>query len=1131
MAAAPAAPAPLIPFAQTVQLLAQASNDPQFQATARLDPVMASVQILSQTLQGFEFYMPADPPAMAFSCTDKVIALACALEGVRYIIPLPSSDKPAWRIRDKLCEIGRAQKKSSLVDFPILLFVHRWGEQGSFSGLDWHWSPLAFADETARPDGWFIAAFMPGPGLPIAHATMARGGRHVPNVWSDAVWESPVPPPSYGMHWRNSSQRLSSTLYAGEKCECPTDLPCGHETNKSVIQFLARPREGCVQAILRNYSPFGRGLMALTRSGGSYSLKFGSPVGEHVLPAGLWNLPHTMTNCGPPDYRGAYVVGANRFTFVSYSRRLSFFQRVLCALRSEWRTVKPFLYTFCIAAAGIVAADISHSRLRPKMTFLHFPTLLKFFSRGIGCLVPCSLFRVALRMWKERYLLNLEVEESSADQFRHEPPPGITTTSETFVEWRARMDARGTQTDPAATRDLWRRVCQTKKEYKAGLAHPETLELLWQTAASQPLAARENQSVQVADVHLPPGCLSIVHVPGARARTHHHLCAVCKNVWRKFPAQVSQAVLRRRLEWRIDFGYIPVYSTNIDPEPILNLAFDPTFEFGISEKRGVRFYAPSEPEGLAKLRSLVETLPSVETLRGRICGPFMPGHFVRCFPRGPVSLLLGFCCRLGKQKRVVPTPGYFDSLIPLFCVYILGPYDMGALQPEDRDEWFSHFTDPAKRAKMEEVRVAKNAGELDLRALSGDMLRAKCFTKQEKSHDVEWDFEEQMVLDKQEMKPRVIISPNPHYLYELGPYAHRLTKYLAMKCDCGGPLFYAGCSDPPQLNKWLRRVAGRFGMTDDPNSYVYVGEGDVVNMDSHHSEESYDFHAVARRLAFGENLPVAVDNCFEQQRKIYAFGAFIFFLIEKVLPSGVPDTSQKNSLIALLVTPFSVSYALAPDLEFPARLNHLCTVVLGAVEVAVAGDDTLYFSDVSLFDATDIAPEQYDENYVQAWAHFGFPVKYKSFRGSEWRRCTFLGMRPIWTTEGYTWAVEPARRLKSAFTQLDCNIHPLAWVRAVAVQNKHCGHVIPVFDDVLNFVLSFVGPTARPYFQYGYVWQDYVIQGQKDLRTYSEFFETYDIPQEMYADFQTWIKLVAAQARTPVIELTHPVFFRLMDQA
>lgn len=1138
MAAAAAPPQPQQPFAQTVQHLVDASADPLFNVTARRDPMMAGM--VTNNLSGFSFYMPPDPPAFGFSCADKVIAFAAALEKVTYIIPLPTRNRSPWRIREKLQRIAKGN--SCLSEFPIVQFSHYNGEFGQ----DWYWRPLDPVSEVPRPDCFFIACFTAGPGMPVPHATIGRGTFNILHLFRGAVWESPVPPPRNDMHWRNSTGDISVPGLQYTGCECRIDEICVHEHGRTVVQFLVPPREACYQAILRNYSPFGIGLMSLCRGTQGYYVKFSSPVGEHALPAAQTDLPHTNTTIGPPSFVGEIRAPRAEFALVRYPRSLNLFERIIYSVKKlyapaltlvyrVWKQIIPF--TVCWDALPYPSrlsefseglhTDEIFGELCATLTYRIHSFCAKLFLVAS----PFLIWRVCDLMYRHRFRSCVEVTNSSAMVFATRPPPGVPTTSQAFVEWRSRVNNMGEFREKTAVKDTWRRAVQTKHEFGMITADASTLELMWQSAANVEMQAPEFDQAVFPLHQLPPGCMCIF-THDHHSNVRHHICKGCRRAFRKkietFRALLRYDNLLVRPTGRSDLGYLPLYSTNIDVTPFSEFTFDPEFRFGCVEGRKVVMYDPTTPGGSCKLKQLLETLQSDESMRGLCCGPFIKGFHARCYPRGPRTLLMAFCCRMGKARKHVPKPGLYNQLIPIYLTLILR-FALGALVPESRAEWFSHFTQKEKREKMEQAQREIQTGREELKVLRAGVLKSKCFAKMEKSHDVEFDPETMLVFDKQEMKPRVIISPHPHYLYRVGPYAHRLTKFLSEVCDGSNGLFYAGCADPPALRRWLNKIVARFGLNAmEPPPNVYVGESDVTNMDSNYHSDTFDFHAVCRRLAFGSNLPADDDALFEQQRTIDAWGAFLHFIVECVLPSGVPDTSEKHSRLNILVTLYSISYAADPQLNVQARLVHVVEYVIECVEIGVAGDDSVFFSDLNAFGAAG-REEAFAQLYIESWADFGFPLKYKSFVGYDWLKCTFLAMRPIWTSEGYAWAVEPGRRMKTMFWQLDCTIHPLAWARAVAVQNKNMGHVIPVFDDVVQFVLSFTGPTARPWVQPGYVWQDYVIPGHRVDRTYIEFFRTYDISPEMYADFRRWFKSITDRALTPVVMLDHPVFDQILS--
>lgn len=1180
MAAAPRPPPP-VPLQRAYARLLAGVADPRFLATAPRDPLIDPLRLIHPELEDFDFIMLPNPPGAVYSCTDHVLTLACALEQVNYVIPLPSLPKTAVGVRDKLVSVAGSSDKPLLASFPIYLFMQSHGR--------YYWQQLDVRSKV-RADSAFIAFF---PDLPVPHATVGFGDLDAGPNGLPSVWYSPLPPPNSRWHWRRTRDYVG--LPVADSCnEGYCCLTCVFSRR---VCFCTPVRRCDFVAVCHNYDPFGFGLCYVRDSQDgvtfrgfpfeSLTLYVPKPVGSARFKIDPVFLPHDDTTHGPPQVVRTCIQGDNEFYIVQYRFGVSEAIRSIPSLFSSamrgyaipMMIIYGLYYLFIFLLNFTIAMDDSLSSYAAVYNYAYasrvdfscryhylFGTSEQYevcrerqVFKAFSLADLCSAIVYALAMRLPMLLLHIGlsnclmfavlvyqayttiiVTRSSYTDPLTTRPLGIPARAKFYRAWQSYVSNLGRDRLLTVVRTSWKKQMQIFQE--ANLVHlpPDFLQALWERAANEPAFAMPDP-LPFPRLTVSPGCCSPIHylVTGkGKNRVRHHWCKACRRVFIHHVIFVKGRLcspddLLTHHEYTRpfpDYGYLPLYSLAHSADQFVNLEFDPAFWFRLL--KGQKIY-PATAAGLQALTHHLHTIPADESLRGRCCGPFVSGVYVKCFTRGTLAFLQAICTRVGSQKECRPVdPRAFEALTLLAVMLIVG-VDMNQILPETREEWFSHFDVPEKREKMLQAKAEIEDGMRDRSTIGGTVLRAKAFTKMEKSLEVEWCTSTYEFEPKAIVKPRVIISPHPHYLYLIGPYAHRLTKLLASRFDIDSPVHYAGCDTPDQLNQWLGNVVRRHvdpctGDRVDTDIPMFTLEADVRNMDCHHSEDTFNLQAVIRRLLFGPNMPADIDQLFEMQREVEAYCAFISFYVKHVLPSGVPNTSWSNSVVAILCSLYALSCALAPGLDPMPRVTHIFDRLFNEnTTIGVAGDDTWTVTNVRCFSGA--SRSAFVQAYVDAWAACGFPVKLRTFVGSQWRRSTFLAMRPIWTTLGYQWAVEPGRRLRAMFWQLDCTIHPIAWARAVAISNKHCGHVVPVFDDILDFVLSFSGPTARPWKQPGYVWNDYVIQGTKDERTYTEFCETYRVTMSDIYTFRNSLMRAAADSRTPVIPIRGHVIDMIMD--
>jgi len=551
MAAAPPQP-PQQPFARAYARILATAPDPAFLATAQRDLLVQPLAAVSFNLRAYEFFDLPVPGAVPISCSDRVMIMACALEKHDYVVPLPSQNKAAWRIREKLMVVGTAVQNHAIATFPIVLF--------SFDGNDWVSRPLSPADHVNRADGWFIAAFMPGPGMQRSHATMGRGIRSQASyALRTAVWESPLPPPLTTMHWRNSTKYFSSDIHLGRSCECPGPLKCQHEIGTS-IQFMVPLRDGCYNAVLRNFNPFGHGLCALVAAPCGYALRVPAPTGLHTLPVETTSLMHSQSNLGVPRVADTINTPHSDFLLVNYPRSLTMWERLQLAFRPYSRPKFSRFSKFCFTLSAY--ADLTSSIFPYRIadtTSLSAAELLRELTTAVTCrcvlsVLVCKftafLWRGFWRYWCARHTAGLDTVVSNFDLLSAQPIPGVNPNLVSYSEWRNRVSAMGINRDPGAVKDCWRRVVQANHEVPKVNTDPATLELMWQLAASVPLAANPPARVVLGPTKVVPGCQSPFHdlltfPDGNGGKVKHFWCKVCKRYMMRNISVVTDMISRR----------------------------------------------------------------------------------------------------------------------------------------------------------------------------------------------------------------------------------------------------------------------------------------------------------------------------------------------------------------------------------------------------------------------------------------------------------------------------------------------------------------------------------------------------------------------------------------------------------
>lgn len=583
----------------------------------------------------------------------------------------------------------------------------------------------------------------------------------------------------------------------------------------------------------------------------------------------------------------------------------------------------------------------------------------------------------------------------------------------------------------------------------------------------------------------PRVCISCLRV----TKIHHRICKPC----------------RRAMRRRYSFILEPCsYFFHVGPVPIFSAPFVvPEFTLAASTRLVV-----SRTRRIRNRSDLLEWLSTQSidySARGALYGPMFCCWRPSCFAKGRTTTAVAFCLRLGVAK---PHPFHRVAYDLLFD-FVVTEIFTEPIEKTPRHIWLEHFTIPEKLEKMLKARQEKRDGELPIPARAS---KFKAFAKSEKNFSFIAS-DDVLVVDKGPLKPRLICSPSPAALNELGPYTFAQTKSLAHICNYRERMFYAGCANPVQMNHWLEIVVTTIvEVTFD----FFVVEDDISAMDASHSQGSMDFQRRLRHRQY-PLLPPEIEELYERLRNVDAYAAEMWMHAEEVNASGISATSYNNSVLAMPIRVISIAYALnGGRLPSVPEVQH----VLLLLRTAASGDDGLTF-------IRGPPPTDFHRLYSECWSLYGFDVKVNVRPASQWRLSTFLGMRPVWTKWGYRWAVEPGRRLKTLFWAFETTCHPIAWARGVALQNNQLGGCLPVFGEIVRHVLSFSGPTKVFSDQPGWVWNGYdVSEGQTD-RTVAEFLSDYDIPFTAYVDFVSRLE----QCHDLFYHCVHPVVHAVLDKA
>jgi hypothetical protein len=446
---------------------------------------------------------------------------------------------------------------------------------------------------------------------------------------------------------------------------------------------------------------------------------------------------------------------------------------------------------------------------------------------------------------------------------------------------------------------------------------------------------------------------------------------------------------------------------------------------------------------------------------------------------------------------------------------LVEPY-VEPLEPESRDVFLSHFTGE-KKEKMLEAEASLNMGDGPIPPFR---TKFSGFQKMEKSlsYDNVGGWHKERFAER---KPRFICAPNPVALFLVGPYTHRQTKWLSEAFRCTGRLFYAGCATPDECDDFLNRT--RAGL---PEGLIYVD--DISAIDANHSMQSFEFHEWVRKKQFGK-LSRVVEALWNSFREVIVRIGDILGYAFDVNASGVPDTSYKNSLICLFLRLLALAHAVH-DLQALSELEQLSLIrdVLAVIYTSAAGDDGYSVVPPILF-GTDMQSTEAQQRYIEAWAWGGFGVKLSVVPPHRWRMATYLAARPTWAGEKYVWTPEPARRLKSAWWQIDSAMHPKAWGRGIATQLSVASGCHPLIRPLADWYLSNTsGPAAAVDFSDNPFcpWLQRKRQYQITPRAIEEFCLDYRITAQ---DYERFLSLLGS-VRSVYVNFSGHIFQRVFDE-
>lgn len=524
-----------------------------------------------------------------------------------------------------------------------------------------------------------------------------------------------------------------------------------------------------------------------------------------------------------------------------------------------------------------------------------------------------------------------------------------------------------------------------------------------------------------------------------KIKTYRHMCRDCKHRSRLF--QPDRLYVRDYCAKYV--GFRPIWSRKFTL-PAFRLKAD----VEISDRYLKKVYLGPHNATMT-LGRFIKKLQGEEnepSCRGYLRGPMFLNQEPGCFPMGTAVAVQAFLVRLGSERVHQASDAFYDRMFD----WLVKQDYLEVLEPESWEQFIDHFSGD-KKLKMEEAQEDDNQGWRPPLLDGRVKIKMKGFPKAEKSYNYTYE-PEHFLQDKPTQKPRFICCPNPLILKVLGKWTHAQTKWLAKAFNWEEPLFYAGCSTPEELNKWLNKI-----VEDVEDGYTLVD--DISAMDSNHSRQSFNFHRKVRGRQF-PHISIWIEAAYTGEERLMIRVGSYTCCVGSVNASGVSDTSYKNSLPCLTIRLFAVLHALVDiNTLTDEQLAELIKLLLAQARFAASGDDGLVRLPAK---PLGIDMSQFSlARYREAWGWAGFEIKVQIVPPNRWRMATFLAMRPVWAGQRYEWAPEPARRMRGMFWQIDNFMHPVVWVRGIATQVLQQARALPVLSDVCQWVLDrTTGPTG-----------------------------------------------------------------------
>lgn len=566
------------------------------------------------------------------------------------------------------------------------------------------------------------------------------------------------------------------------------------------------------------------------------------------------------------------------------------------------------------------------------------------------------------------------------------------------------------------------------------------------------------------------------------------------------------------------FPVTPYLISHVGMRPIFSQR--PRIDYSVFERwRDLKRPPTFSGNRFGDLYSFVEyvsrSLPPTPSQRGRLCGPMFCGVEPVCFDRGDAITAIAVAVRM----CVLPPCHPYDEEDGVVHDFVREYEELWAffldtfgrkitpLQPWTRQQVLDHQNVTAKRLLLERSYREIDEGRC---ALPLEMFRVKCFTKSEKHFSTTYsDFS---LVNKTKTVPRCINPVHPHLNALLSPYTLPTSKALNAIFSYDTHVFYASGVVPERINDFLNAAS--------VNRYIL--EDDVSMMDASHSKGSFEFQSRMLERQW-PNLDLYIMSLIEDMRHgRLSFGRFRAF-IQYVNLSGVPLTSWTNTLVCIAIRLFALLYAYRLVDGFHDLSWVFADQLLEHVYTAAAGDDGISFLPRS-FNGVETLSEDFLLRYCHAWSMFGFsvtPSKVRVFNPSNWRLATFLAMRPVWSGQRYEYGVEPARRLRSLFWQIDNNMHPIAWGRGIATSLLKGSSHVPVVSDICRWYLNVTkGPVNEIDHTHSYSsFYGYEVKGKLNDRGIIEFCSDYSIPIGEYRHFVSMLDSIG----DPFVNLNHPV--------